>query len=443
MTHLQDDTFHPGKIQGQNGSLGHPKSGPDAPTAGREPLRRVVLTEEQESAVDRLVAGVDRGERLQTLGGYAGTGKTTIIVAARERLAARGRPVGVMAPTGRAACVLRKKGIDDAGTIHSHIYKPIPECAKEGGTIPGCGNAKCTCRIVGWRRNEVLPFSVAIVDEASMVGRRLYQDLASYGVKIIAVGDHGQLPPVQGPGEEPFSLMSDPQIRLETIHRNAGDIARFAEHLRRGEPAFRFRPRDGTVQICGKDQPVERLPVMTADRVICGKNRTRVGLNLFYRDGKGLTPMGKVVAGETVMCLRNDPDHGLYNGTLARVTKVESGKFDLESEEGTKEGVPYDPEQFGRAGKVELRFGQDLLPFDYGYASTCHKAQGGEWPFVLVVEEYLPFGHGRERGDFSMHHRWCYTAASRAQKKLVWRAGTEVYYPSYDHDRDGAMGGAA
>jgi exodeoxyribonuclease-5 len=254
---------------------------------------------------------------------------------------------------------------------------------------------------------------------------------------IIAVGDHGQLPPVQGPDEEPFNLMADPDIRLEQIHRNAGDIARFAEHLRNGKPAYGFKPKDGTVLICGKDQPMERLPVMTADRVICGRNRTRAEINHFYRTEKGLD--GKVVVGEKVMCLKNDADRGLYNGTLATVTRLDSTRLDLDSEEGTKEGVPYDSSQFGRAGKVELRFGQDLLPFDYGYASTCHKAQGGEWPFVLVIEEYL--GFGREHGDFSMHHRWCYTAASRAQGRLVWRAGTDVYYPSYDHDRE--TGGAA
>jgi exodeoxyribonuclease-5 len=50
--------------------------------------------------------------------------------------------------------------------------------------------------------------------------------------------------------------------------------------------------------------------------------------------------------------------------------------------------------------------------FTYGYAITCHKAQGSEWDNVLVIEEGFPF-------DKEEHKRWLYTAATRAAKKLV------------------------
>jgi hypothetical protein len=52
------------------------------------------------------------------------------------------------------------------------------------------------------------------------------------------------------------------------------------------------------------------------------------------------------------------------------------------------------------------------LEFTYAYAITGHKAQGSEWPNVLVIEERFPF-------DKTEHARWLYTCATRAEEKLV------------------------
>ena len=60
-------------------------------------------------------------------------------------------------------------------------------------------------------------YGLIIVDEASMVDDMMIRDLRSFGVPILAVGDHGQLPPVGGVG----SLMKNPNLRLEQIHRQA------------------------------------------------------------------------------------------------------------------------------------------------------------------------------------------------------------------------------
>jgi exodeoxyribonuclease-5 len=376
----------------------------------------VNLSPEQRQVLAALLDGVDEGKPEQTLGGFAGTGKTTLIA----ELADQVDNVCVVAPTGRAASVLRRKGIP-ACTIHSLIYKPIGEC--EGQCLKD--EVECHCRIIGWSRNEMLPYDLVICDEASMVPRKVYFDLTAYGVPTIFVGDHGQLPPIQTPGEEPFNLMANPQHKLEHIHRNAGEIARFAEHLRSGEPAFKFRPRDASVQIAGKEEPPDRLPVMAADRIICATNRTRVGLNGYYRRRAGRNQV--IEPGETVICLKNDQDRGLYNGTLATVLAVGQNTFDLDSEEGKLHGVPFAPSQFGNREPPEMRFGNHSLPFDYGYCSTCHKAQGGEWPHVLVIEEFL----GNRPWE---HRRWAYTAASRAQKTLVWRASTRIYSPTYRHE---------
>src|SRR3954447_26441989 len=90
---------------------------PPAPTYDR--AARVSLSDEQRAAVDRLLSFPSP---VQTLGGYAGTGKTTVIRTLNEEL-----PLfAVCAYTGKAANVLRRKGVA-ASTIHSLIFKARDE----------------------------------------------------------------------------------------------------------------------------------------------------------------------------------------------------------------------------------------------------------------------------------------------------------------------------
>jgi exodeoxyribonuclease-5 len=364
---------------------------------------RAALSREQQEVLTAILDGIKQGRYEQTIGGYAGTGKTTLIT----EMVARTAKACVVAPTGRAASVLRQKGVA-AETIHSTIYRPLRAC---GGQ---CFRRKveCYCCIVGWGRTPRLPYKLIVCDEASMVQRDVHADLMAYGIPLVFVGDHGQLPPVCRAGEAPFNLMEHPEYRLEHIHRNGGEIARFAQHLRNGEPASSFRPRDNSVSIVGGDAPPEQVPIIQADRIIVATNKRRVLVNAYHRRQNGR--MALVEPGECVMCLRNDRQRGLSNGTLARVLSVYGWRFDLDSEEGLIEGVTFDPGQFGSTKPPETPSGNGVLPFDYGYCSTCHKAQGGEWPYVIVIEENL--------GGLWEHRRWCYTAASRAQRALLWVA---------------------
>jgi exodeoxyribonuclease-5 len=94
---------------------------------------------------------------------------------------------------------------DYVGTIHSLMY--FPETDDVSGMI------------LGWHRREWLEFDFIFVDEASMVGKEIWEDLLAYGVPIVAIGDHGQLPPI---GKDNFNLMEDPEYVLTEIHRQAG-----------------------------------------------------------------------------------------------------------------------------------------------------------------------------------------------------------------------------
>ena len=117
-----------------------------------------------------------------------------------------GRQCAVVAYTGKAASVLRSKGIDGARTIHSCIYR----AERKDGKL----------RFVLREKEEMQGIFFFVIDEASMVGSGLFRDLQSFRLPIVAVGDPGQLEPV-GAGD--LNLMKDCDVVLHQIHRQAGE----------------------------------------------------------------------------------------------------------------------------------------------------------------------------------------------------------------------------
>ena len=123
----------------------------------------IVLTDEQNHVINVLIKGA-KSKELQTVGGLAGTGKSTIVHTLRNRL---GR-FKVCAYTGQAASVLRNKGVD-ASTIHSLIYEP---------KVDSYGNVEFVLK-------ETLDCDGIIVDEASMVSREILGDLKHFKIPLI------------------------------------------------------------------------------------------------------------------------------------------------------------------------------------------------------------------------------------------------------------------
>jgi exodeoxyribonuclease-5 len=348
---------------------------------------KMELTQEQKYVLHAVVTNIRNGAGQITIGGYAGTGKTLLVKYLKQFFP----NFGVCAYTGKAANILRSRGIDSASTIHSRIYTPTVEDGTmyfELAIDPGC--------------------SGFIVDEASMVSQEIYLDLKSFNLPIIFVGDHGQLEPI---GSD-FNLMQSPDYRLETIHRNAGDIARFAEYLRKGYASRGFKCKDGSVQLIHN---ITNEHLLNTHQVICAYNKTRVEYNNHIR--KLLNRTELLHTGERIMCLRNNRQQNLFNGMQGKVVRIYQYKkknhLDFETNDFVHEGIWFDTEQFGKE-TYKLSYGNKSNPFDYAYVITCHKAQGDEWPQVLVIEQKC------RNWD---HRRWAYTAASRARSKLVWKVG--------------------
>jgi exodeoxyribonuclease-5 len=123
---------------------------------------------------------------------------------------------------------------------------------------------------------------------------------------------------------------------------------------------------------------------------------------------------------DKLVCLRNDHDEGLLNGTLWMVnsTVPESDGPDrivleLTSESGGSSVVVEAHTHYfeGRENELSHWVVREAQCFDYGYALTVHKAQGSQWESVFVFDESRAF---RESAN-----QWLYTAITRASEKVV------------------------
>jgi exodeoxyribonuclease-5 len=256
-----------------------------------------------------------------------------------------------------------------------------------------------------------------------MVDEKLFQDLLSFDIPILAVGDHGQLPPV---GSE-FSLMSNPDIKLEKLHRYAENNTLIkVGMLAREEGKIPFKVFSDSVQKIHidtfkkgpafKDYILSNNPLSTDSILLCAYNKTRQSLNTWVRKVIGMdseTP----ISGDRVICLKNNKKASppIYNGQLGVIKNIYSvteGLFNtlitLDGYEYPYEGVvdsrPFAKEDFDTYEKRKVDF------FDYGYCITTHKSQGSQFERVLVVEQECSLWE---------HSRWLYTACSRASQKLL------------------------
>lgn len=366
----------------------------DTQTTPSVPIR---LTEEQRKAVELAMDYVrssssdpvaHRGRPFFVIAGLAGTGKTTLINEVFQECLRAGLAPQVLTPTGKAASVLISKGVN-ARTIHSFCYnfRDLDEDGKPLFDFAGVDPSR----------------RVLIVDEASMVDETVLGDLLSTRTTLVLVGDQGQLPPVSN---DPRVLQS-PDVTLQTIHRQAleSPILRFAHRVREGKEP---QPEVGGVDVRYSLTAGFEAMRSRSDKdpmIIVGTNGYRHKLNEMLHDPA--EPMVKILV------LRNNPGLGLYNGqviTTNVLARDADGNPSMIQHRG--EGILCSPQGWGApsVGACGL-VRRELLLCDYGYAITCHKAQGSEWDDVLVVEDWTP----KESAD-----RWRYTAATRAKKNLVW-----------------------
>lgn len=368
--------------------------------------------------------------------GFAGTGKTTLAKYLAEGI----QIVYFVAFTGKAADVLRRKGCP-AQTIHSLIYatsvtsrkklKELEQSLKELDKQLPATLQKRKIRqqlvkdIAAEKKNTDQPnfrfnpngkakdADLIVVDEASMIPESMAKDLLKYNVKILALGDPAQLPPVRGRG---YFTAAKPDTMLTDITRQAENspIIRLATQVRQREALSLGQYGNSSVITKAELAPFD---VLASDQLLVGRNKTRRSFNARIRELKKL-PKGRPADGDKLVCLNNNSDHGLFNGAIWNLEKYkefddELCTLDIRSEDGEMALFDLPAHMHYLAGRTEdLPYwsldGAEL--FDYGYALTVHKSQGSQWPNVMVFDE--------SKG-FSDKHKWLYTAITRASETVT------------------------
>jgi len=400
-----------------------------------------LLSEEQTKVIDYLDNLVSTNQQLNrdqfiiTIGGYAGTGKTTLLCELRKQLQkSNNLSVAFLTFTGKASSVLKSKieknskfSEDYVGTIHGLIYKPITVWDKKINTFV----------IIGWvlKDKHEIYHDLFFIDEASMITKSIWDDLLKFGKPIIAVGDHGQLPPI---GDN-FNLMSKPTFKLETIHRQAlnSPIIKLSKFVREEGyiPNKIFSPNVFKISWDNPKRKKIWKNINFKDNnliTLCGFNTTRANLNDLIRSK--LEYKNKIpYPGERVVCLKNNHHAGIMNGQIGSVIWVMPEVFGIQRLTTEIDGDYYEVLMAEKCfGEVQYTLydktgkENDLLEkyalkhgflrvsyFDYGYVISVHKSQGSEWDKVILIEQRS------KHWDDNYYTRWLYTGLTRSKEKLM------------------------
>ena len=323
-------------------------------------------------------------ERAMILTGGPGTGKTTTTVGMIRLFEAERKRIILAAPTGRAAKRLSETTGQEAKTIHRLLEFSFPEN--------------------GFKRNRENPLQadVVIVDEMSMVDlvlmNRLMQAIPSHAT-VILIGDTDQLPSV-GAGNVLKSLIDSrviPVVKLTEIFRQAQEsmIVTNAHLINSGDFPELSGPRDRNFFFIEEEEPesaVQQITSLIAERLprhynyhpiddiqlLCPMRRGILGaqnLNKCLQDV--LNPNTEQTVrgwqafrpGDKVMQIRNNYDYDVYNGDIGRIVSIDH--IDK---------------------TVMVRFPEKIVEYDMAdlnelvlaYATTIHKAQGSEYPVVVL-----------------------------------------------------------
>lgn len=427
--------------------------------------------------------------------GKAGSGKTALLADIAGALAdaglepvggdyeprrARGRrSVAVLAPTNKAASVLRGRGVP-ATTIHRILYIPVydPEFEKiakwltdeaapkpevEGlddatlariraffeqhRSVPGAlamAGLSGSDFIKGWTRREE-PLDVALVDEASMLDAKQFEDLTEIFSTLILFGDPAQLAPVGSSGAMVFDAMPEAaKPYLHRIHRQTADnpILDLAHALRDGigfeefeREVERMAARDDRIVVAPRADP----DLMARAPMLVWRNATRLRLIQAFRAAHG-APEDSLLPGEPLICdgielplkhrkKRIDLEaRGLIKGAqaiyvgpggkpgFARLHVIGAEAPTVSAAAIIKIEAP------DREEPAILSAARMGAAFVHGAATTIHKAQGSQWPAVQVFapDLFAASQAGRTEAGVPLWRRLAYVAVTRAEQKLIW-----------------------
>lgn len=348
--------------------------------------------------------------KVMVMTGGPGTGKTTTTNSVIKIYQASGSVIILAAPTGRAAKRMSETSGMEAKTIHRLLeYQPA----------------------TGYKVNEENPLKgdVLIVDECSMIDIMLMYNLLKAvpeHMTVILVGDIDQLPSI-GAGNilrDIIAAEAIPVVKLERIFRQAqgSRIITNAHRINKGEFPDISNIKDSDfffisdedpesvqkqiIQLCQKRLPTAyRLNPISDIQVLTPMQRGVVGAVALNKElQQVLNPEAAMLKHggteyrlhDKVMQIKNNYDKGVFNGDIGIISAVDSEERELT--------VMFD----GEMVQYDVSELDELL---LAYATTIHKAQGSEYPIVVMpvlMTHYV-----------MLQRNLVYTGITRAKKLLV------------------------
>ena len=412
-------------------------------------------TQDQEKALQRVQDWFrsPNSQRVFKLGGLAGTGKSSLIPWIHERLELDVNYIQYVAPTNKAALVVQRRlntagMIANARTVHKVYYhkqeRHCDECPLTETTKNIChgvsGYNQCGCTLdFNAKMESDARIKLVVCDESSMIGREVYDDLlvaCSPQVKFLFIGDHGQLEAIEEninleKAFGKFNLMGRPDFILEEIQRQAADspILKLAYQARKGFP-IEFGDFGHGVR---KLRLADELDFDFSNRELIGityfahvdksnpHHKGRIGVNELNRIWRGNLGIKSVVpiVGERIVAREFIRRSGISKGTLGTILEIDQKDHEsymvtvLLDDDRTYEGIVSSKQFYNNKPIWGMHH---LDKWDYGYALTCHTAQGSEFESVVVFEPSKGFIKWLGAVSYS---RWLYTAITRAKQNLL------------------------
>lgn len=395
-----------------------------------------MLNEQQEYILNQAVNWWKFGSnQIFQYTGEAGTGKTFLLFEIIKAIGLSFDSIAFMAYTGQAAIVMRNAGMSTAKTIHSTLYEPIQDYVLDENNEyvldPYFHKPIMEIKFIPRDLEGVKLF---VIDEASMVPEYLAKEINSRNIRIIAIGDLDQLPPVGGnPG-----------------YLNDGNIYRLTDIMRQNEksPILYLAHRAlngqtieigtyGNCRVIYEDELTDE-EIISADIILCGKNSTREMVNNNFRRNILKTNSTTPLVGEKMICRKNNwfiasDGINLVNGLSGIVTKSPG----VEGFDGKTYTIDFQPLMCGglfQDLKCDYKYlisdlhKRDFLKkskfsvgekMEYAYAITTHLSQGSQYNNGIYIEEYL---------NAMINRNLWYTGVSRFKQSITYVKRRRKFY---------------
>lgn len=343
----------------------------------------LALSESQTQAIEQAILS-----KVFILTGGPGVGKTTLTRLLTKAFAQKGFKIALCAPTGRAAKRLSEVTGHTAKTIHRLLgYDPFAEQFQYHG-------------------GALLPIDVIIIDEASMLDVPLCEALLQaipVTAQIIFVGDVDQLPAI-GPGDVLRSLLSYqaiPQCHLTTIYRQAenSQIILNAHRVNLGALPQPDNDPDGdffVIQSADPEKQLELLQTLVQERLPAKFGIDSIEdcqvLSLMNDGVLGINGLNVLLQAQLNPAVSHKNEVKHFDGLLREGDKViqivnnyEKNVFN--GDVGIIESIIAKPKTIWvRYDQALIKYkGKSLKELKLAYALTVHKAQGSEYPVVIVI----------------------------------------------------------